>query len=98
MMKPAKIANPPARTPNTPDARAPSVKELPSGALRRTASIAPIVATLTTTRMTMAQRRLMAGGHPSGWRGTLSSPGAGDVEDLAQEVRDDPGGHSRRRT
>ena len=58
-MKPAKIANPPASTPNTPDARSPSVKKLPSGALRRTRSIAVIVATLATTRMTAAKRRLM---------------------------------------
>jgi len=48
-MKPAKIANPPASTPNTPDARSPSVKKLPSGGLRRTTSIAAIVATLTMT-------------------------------------------------
>src|SRR5688572_1736406 len=62
MMKPAKIAKPPASTPNTPDARSPSAKKLPSGALRRTRSIAAIVATLAAKRMTMLQRRLMGAG------------------------------------
>src|SRR5687768_11273581 len=63
--KPAKIAKPPARTPKTPDARSPSVKKLPSGARRRTKSIAVIELATATTTMTPAQSRL-TGDHPGG--------------------------------
>jgi hypothetical protein len=62
MMKPAKIAKPPASTPNTPDARSPSAKRLPSGAPRRTRSIAAIVAALTAMRMPMLERRVIGDG------------------------------------
>ena len=58
-MKPAKIANPPASTPNTPDARSPSLKRLPSGAPRRTSSIAAIATTLAAIRAANVQGRLI---------------------------------------
>src|ERR1700712_4971794 len=51
MMKPSSTENPVARTPNTPDARSPSVKKLPSGARRRTRSMAVTVIAVTTATM-----------------------------------------------
>jgi hypothetical protein len=59
MTKPAKIANPVASTPNTPEARSPSVKKLPSGARVRTSKIAAIARASATTTMTMPQNRLI---------------------------------------
>jgi hypothetical protein len=47
----------PSITPNTPEARSPSVKLLPSGALRRTSSIRVIAAPATMTVMRSAQTR-----------------------------------------
>src|SRR5262245_8006510 len=43
MMKPSSTENPVASTPKTPEARSPSEKKLPSGARRRTNSIAETV-------------------------------------------------------
>ncbi len=57
MMNPAKIAKPPASTPNTPDARSPSLKRLPAGARRRRSSIAAIAAVFATTMTTMPRSR-----------------------------------------
>src|SRR6185503_19409993 len=82
-MKPAKIAKPPASTPNTPDARSPSLKRLPSGALRRTTSIAPTATTLATTTITMAQKRLIRGGAAQCRQGAVASlPRHGDAQAL----------------
>ena len=42
-MKPRSTEKPVASTPNTPEARSPSLKKLPSGARRRTSSITVVV-------------------------------------------------------
>jgi hypothetical protein len=63
-------AKPVARTPNTPEARSPSVKRLPSGAPRRTKSIAAIATAATTMTMTMPQTM----GHRR-WNRTSASRG-----------------------
>ena len=89
-MKPAKIAKPPASTPNTPDARSPSWKRLPSGAPRLTNSIAPIATALATSRITMLQWRLMGAGpgrgptavEPPRCARMRSLPGHGDAQAL----------------
>ena len=54
---PSSTENPVARTPNTPDARSPSWKWLPSGADRRTMSITAIAAAVQVTTMSVAQTR-----------------------------------------
>jgi hypothetical protein len=46
MTNPSNSANPVASTPNTPDARSPSLKYPPSGARRRTRRIAAIMPAL----------------------------------------------------
>lgn len=51
-MKPSSTENPVASTPNTPDARSPSANRLPSGARRRTSSMA-----VTVTAVTASVRR-----------------------------------------
>src|SRR3954469_7504631 len=48
-MSPSRTEKPVASTPNTPDARSPSSNTLPSGARRRTSSIAPTAALVTPT-------------------------------------------------
>src|SRR5215210_4436912 len=60
-MKPSRIANPDASTPKTPEARSPSVKWLPSGARRRTRSIAPIASAATTMVTAKPITMFMAG-------------------------------------
>src|SRR5262245_16153092 len=57
MTNPAKIAKQVARTPKTPEARSPSVKKLPSGARRRTSSMAVIAIASATTTTAMASAR-----------------------------------------
>jgi hypothetical protein len=56
-MKPSRTENPVARTPKTPDARSPSVKRLPSGAERRTSSMAATAIAVAATVMSRPQTR-----------------------------------------
>jgi hypothetical protein len=62
---PRRIANPVASTPNTPAARSPSLKKLPSGALRRTSSMAaiarPVVAPMSRSDQPRFIARIAAG-------------------------------------
>ena len=82
-MNPAKIAKPPASTPKTPDARSPSEKKLPSGAGRRTNSIAEIVTALATTTTRRVKKRFngrnrVESASCAGGKTLPASPCAGD--------------------
>ncbi len=58
-MKPSSTEKPVASTPKTPDARSPSAKKLPSGACRRTSSIAVTAIAVTATVMRIAGRSVI---------------------------------------
>src|SRR5687767_5930866 len=54
------MEKPVASTPNTPEARSPSEKKLPSGARRRTKSIAPMARPVATATSAAARKRFIA--------------------------------------
>jgi hypothetical protein len=62
-MKPRSSANPVASTPKTPEARSPSRNRLPSGARRRTRSIAEMVTALATTTISVPKTMFMLAPH-----------------------------------
>src|SRR6478736_864562 len=61
MMKPSSTENPVASTPNTPEARSPSLKKLPPGARRRTSSIAVTATAVTPARIASERSRFTSG-------------------------------------
>ena len=60
-MKPSSTEKPVASTPNTPEARSPSRKRLPSGAPRRTSSITVTATAVVAAMMRTAQTRFIGG-------------------------------------